>query len=85
MGKGIAAWLSPAAMYSVVSAGTKVSEFALGRWEGCKPLEITFVCHALACQHLHATRCDRVQLVALSIGPLCRHDITHSERLIGNV
>ncbi len=35
LGKGTAAWLSPAAMYSVVPAGTKVSEFALGRWEGC--------------------------------------------------
>ncbi len=30
-----AAWLSPAAMYSVVPAGTKVSKCALGRWEGC--------------------------------------------------
>ncbi len=35
LGRGTAAWLSPAAMYSVVPAGTKVSEFALGRWEGC--------------------------------------------------
>ncbi len=25
--------------------------------------------------------CDGVQLVALSIGPLCRHDITRSDRL----
>ncbi len=38
MGKGTAAWLSPAAMYSVVPAGTKVSEFALGQWEGCNLL-----------------------------------------------
>ncbi len=30
LGRGTAAWLSPAAMYSVVPAGTKVSEFALG-------------------------------------------------------
>ncbi len=29
--------------------------------------------------------CDEVQLVALSIGPLCRHDITRSDRQIGNV
>ncbi len=29
--------------------------------------------------------CDGVQLVALSIGPLCRHDITRSDRQIGNV
>ncbi len=35
LGRGTAAWLSPAAMYSVVPAGTKVSEFALGRREGC--------------------------------------------------
>ncbi len=34
MGKGTAAWLTPAAMYSVVPAGTKVSDFALVRWEG---------------------------------------------------
>ncbi len=44
-----AAWLSPAAMYSVVPTGTKVSEFALGRWEGCD-LCMAFVGHALACQ-----------------------------------
>ncbi len=31
VGKGTAAWLSPAAMYSVVPVGTKVSEFALER------------------------------------------------------
>ncbi len=29
--------------------------------------------------------CDGVQLVALSIGPLCHHDITRSDRQIGNV
>ncbi len=29
--------------------------------------------------------CDGVQLVALSIGPLCRHDITRSDQQIGNV
>ncbi len=29
--------------------------------------------------------CDGVQLVALSIGPLCRHEITCSDRQIGNV
>ncbi len=29
--------------------------------------------------------CDGVQVVALSIGPLCRHDITRSDRQIGNV
>ncbi len=29
--------------------------------------------------------CDGVQLVALSIGPLSRHDITRSGRQIGNV
>ncbi len=28
---------------------------------------------------------DGVQVVALSIGPLCRHDITRSDRQIGNV
>ncbi len=50
VGKGTAAWLSPAAIYSVA-----------------------FVCHALACQHLHATRLWRgSRLVALSIGPLCQ-------------
>ncbi len=38
VGKGTAAWLSPAAMYSVVPAGTNVSEFALGGWEGCNLL-----------------------------------------------
>ncbi len=29
--------------------------------------------------------CDGVQVVALSIGPLCRHDITRSDRQIGNI
>ncbi len=29
--------------------------------------------------------CDGVQLVVLSIGPLCRHDITRSDRQIGDV
>ncbi len=29
--------------------------------------------------------CDGVQLVALSIGPLCRHDIIRSDRQIGNI
>ncbi len=29
--------------------------------------------------------CDGVQVVALSIGPLCHHDITRSDRQIGNV
>ncbi len=29
--------------------------------------------------------CEVVQLVALSIGPLYRHHITHSDRQIGNV
>ncbi len=46
---------------------------------------MAFVCHALACQHLHAIRLRRVQVVALSIGPLCCHDITRSNRQIGNV
>ncbi len=54
-GKGTASWLSPAAMYSVVPVGTKVSEL---HWSGRKVATscMAFVCHALACQHLHATR-----------------------------
>ncbi len=81
MGKGTAAWLSPAAMYSVVPAGTKVSEFALGRWKVATFL-MAFVCHKLACG---IQGCDGVQVVALSIGPICRHDITRSDRQIGNI
>ncbi len=72
-------------MYSVVPTGTKVSEFALGRWEGCD-LCMAFVGHALACQNICMPQGrDGVQVVALSIGPLCRHDITRSDRQIGNV
>ncbi len=72
--KGTAAWLSPAAMYSpVVPAGTKVSEFALGRW-GDYDLCMAFVCHAVACQHLLCHEVvTGVQVVALSIDPQCRH------------
>ncbi len=68
MGKGTAAWLSPAVMYSVVPAGTKVSEFALGRWEGCNLLHgiclsrarlSTSACHKVvtgsACGAFHRT------------------------------
>ncbi len=36
--KGTAAWLYPAAIYSVVPARTNISKFALGRWEGCNLL-----------------------------------------------
>ncbi len=62
--------------------------FALQWWEGC----MAFVCHAW---HLSVTRslvsicipqvCDGVLVVAFSIGPLCHHDITRSDRQIGNV
>ncbi len=78
-------WLSPAAMYSVVPAGTKVSEFALGQREGCD------LSHGICLSRarLSASACHKVvtgvQVVALSIGPLCRHDITRSDRQIGNV
>ncbi len=85
MVKGTAAWLSPAAMYSpVVPAGTKVSEFVLGRWESCD-LCMAFVCHALACQHLHVIRLWRGSGCGAFHGPLCRHDITCSDRQIGNI
>ncbi len=85
LGKGTVAWLSPAAMYSVVPAGTKVSEFALGRWEGC---DLSHgICLSRA--HLSTSACHKVvtgfQVVALSIGPLFHHDITRSDRHIGNV
>ncbi len=76
VGKRTAAWLSPAAMYSVVPAGTKVSEFALGRWEGCNLMHDICLSRARFCM---PQGCDGVQLVALSIGPLCRHDITRSD------
>ncbi len=45
---------------------------------------MAFVCHALA-NICMPQGCDGVQLVALSIGPLCRHNITHSDRQIGKV
>ncbi len=55
-GRGTVAWLSPAAMYSVVPAGTKVSEFALGRWEGC---DLSHgIC--LSCARLSASACHKV-------------------------
>ncbi len=76
------AWLSSAAMYSVVPASTKVSKFALGRWEGCNLLHD--ICLSRATSACHKVVMG-VQFVALSIGPLCRHDITRSDRQIGNV
>ncbi len=42
---------------------------------------MAFVCHGICLPQ----GCDRVQLVALSIGPLCRHDITRSDQQIGNI
>ncbi len=67
----------------IVPAGTKVSEFALGRWEGCNLLHgmVTRLFVSICMPQ----GCDGVQLVVHSIGPLCRHDITRSDRQIGNV
>ncbi len=56
VGKGTAAWLSPAPMYSVVPAGTKVSEFALGQWEGCNLLHGICLSHA----RLSTSACHKV-------------------------
>ncbi len=67
-------------MYSVVPVGTKVSEFALGRREGCD------LSHGICLSGARMPQGrDGVQVVALSIGPLCRHDITRSDRQVGNV
>ncbi len=54
------------------------------RWGGRKVAWHLSVTHSLVniCMLLG---CDGVQLVALSIGPLCHHDITRSDRQIGNV
>ncbi len=82
MGKGTAAWLFPVAMYSVVPAGTKVSEFAVG-WLQHLAWHLSVMRSLVNISMPQG--CDGVQLVALSIGPLCRHDITRSDRQIGNV
>ncbi len=50
------------------------------RWGGRKAATsyMAFVCHTLACQHLHATRLWRVQFMSLSIVPSCRQGFNDS-------
>ncbi len=67
----------------LVPAGTKVSEFVLGRWEGYN-LCIAFVWHTAACQHL---QCHRVVAVLRLWHFRWTPNVvtTRSDRQIGNI